>query len=298
MTANHFYSKIVTDETLRETIMHGSDDYPFCYYYEDIYAFDLHCIDWHWHPEAEFVFIEKGTATFLIGSDRYVLTEGTGLFINVQILHRFEADDHAIIPNIVFSPSLLAAKDSLIDQKYIQPLLRCSAPCQIFTAAVPWQNEILQILRAVFALQENSLPDELQTVQLLLQLWQHLYKHTPLSENAFLSKPQARIQAQLQLMMQYIHQNYARTITLEELAQTVLLSKSSVLNIFQKQLHTSPIHYLVNYRLTRASKLLTETENSVAQIAHDTGFENNGYFCRKFKDLFQLTPSEYRKSKR
>lgn len=47
--------RIITDETLRETASHGSEEYPFCYYYEDIRDFDFHCIDWHWHPEVEFV---------------------------------------------------------------------------------------------------------------------------------------------------------------------------------------------------------------------------------------------------
>lgn len=39
------YSKIVTDEFLRETIPHGSEAYPFRYYPEDIREFDFHCID-------------------------------------------------------------------------------------------------------------------------------------------------------------------------------------------------------------------------------------------------------------
>ena len=66
MKINTGYSKIVTDESLRETIHHGSEEYPFQYYLEDIWLFDFHCIDWHWHPEVEFVFIEKGTAECFI----------------------------------------------------------------------------------------------------------------------------------------------------------------------------------------------------------------------------------------
>ena len=110
------YSRIQTDETMRETVSHGSDDHPFRYYYEDIWQFDLHCVDWHWHPEVEFVCIEKGTADFYIGGGKYTLGAGTGIFINSQVIHRFEAAESVIIPNIVFSPLLLAAEDSLIYQ--------------------------------------------------------------------------------------------------------------------------------------------------------------------------------------
>ena len=43
--------KITTDETLRETIRHGDSSYPFAYYPENIWQFDFHRIDWHWHSE-------------------------------------------------------------------------------------------------------------------------------------------------------------------------------------------------------------------------------------------------------
>ena len=37
-----------------------------------------------------------------------------------------------------------------------------------------------------------------------------------------------------------------------------------------------------------------DTENSVCAIAHETGFENIGYFCRRFKKLYGVTPIYYR----
>lgn len=122
-----------------------------------------------------------------------------------------------------------------------------------------------------------------------------LYGNIGIIENITTPQSSVRTQAQLQIMMQYIHKNYPYQISLDDLAKTVALSKSSVLNIFNKSIHTSPIDYLINYRLKRAAKLLVTTENNIASIARDTGFENTGYFCRKFKEIFQLTPSGYRK---
>ena len=54
------FTKIITDDSLMETAMHGSEDYPFHYYYENLALFDFHCIDWHWHSELEFVYVESG----------------------------------------------------------------------------------------------------------------------------------------------------------------------------------------------------------------------------------------------
>lgn len=295
MKADNNYSRIRTDETLRETVCHGSDEYPFKYYNEDIWLFDFHCIDWHWHSEVEFVFIEKGTAEFLVGSGRYVLTEGTGIFINSQVIHRFEASESVIIPNIVFSPSLLSAEDSLIYRKYIQPLLDSSVECLIFSPEVPWQKEVLKNLLLVFDVQDTESIGEIKTVELLLKIWETVYKNANISESIPAAKATAHTQAQLQIMMQYIHKNYSEHITLADIAQTVSVSKSSALNIFNKYLRISPVSYLINYRLKRAAKLLASTDSSIYSIASNTGFENVGYFCRSFKELFGVTPSEYRK---
>lgn len=295
MKINDKYNKIITDETLRETVCHGNDEYPFRYYIEDIWQFDFHCIDWHWHSEVEFVFVEKGIGKFLIGSEKYILSEGNGIFINTRVTHYFEAENSVVIPNIVFSPSLLSSENSLIYKKYIQPILNSSMECLIFSDKILWQKEALNILRSVFAVQKDSDAREIKTVELLLRLWGIIYENVYIEENISVYDKSAYTQAQLQIMMQYIHENYFNHITLEDIAQTVSLSKSSALNIFNRFLHISPINYTVNYRLKRAAKLLTTTENSVSAIAKDTGFDNVGYFCRQFKKLFQLTPSEYRK---
>jgi len=297
MKANEGYSRIVTDESLRETIPHGSEEYPFRYYLEDIWQFDFHCIDWHWHSEVEFVLIKEGLADFLIGSERYVLGAGTGIFINSQVIHRFEAAKSAIIPNIVFSPSMLAPEDSLIYRKYVQPVLDSAAECQIFYAGDPAQAEILRALADIFAVQEMENGCEIKTEELLLKLWRLLYDNMDITENTSAPQASVRTQAQLQIMLQYIHKNYPNQISLDDIAETVALGKSSVLSIFHKNIHTSPISYLVHYRLKRAAKLLMTTQDSVAAIARDTGFENVGYFCRKFKEVFQVTPGEYRKGK-
>lgn len=295
MLVNNNYSKIITDETLRETIEHENEEYLFRYYIEDIWEFDFHCIDWHWHPEIEFVFVEKGEAQFLIGNKQYTLSAGMGIFINTKIIHRFEASDSAIIPNIVFSPEVICSKESLVYKKYILPILHSSMNCCLFISTIAWQKYILDTLQKIFAVQKEKEMCEIKTIELLLQLWSTLYENAEIRKQNSLSEASMRAQAKLQIMMQYIHENYPFHISLADIAKTVFLSKSSVLDIFKMYLDTSPINYLISYRLKRAAKLLTTTENSIFSISQDTGFDNVSYFCRKFKTLYMLTPSEYRK---
>ena len=132
MNINTTYTKIITDEDLMETIQHGSNLYPFQFYYEDLSVFDFNCIEWHWHTELEFIFIESGTVTLWIGEDRFNLTEGNGIFINTKVLHRLYSPSKALIPNFVFMPSFIAPCDSLIYQKYILPIISYPLPFLIF----------------------------------------------------------------------------------------------------------------------------------------------------------------------
>ena len=98
-------------------------------------------------------------------------------------------------------------------------------------------------------------------------------------------------------MLQYINSNYSKNIILEDIAKYAQVSKSTALNLFNRFLHTTPINYLINYRLSQAARLLSYTEKKILAIAHETGFENTGYFCRKFKENYHLTPSEYRRKR-
>lgn len=289
--------KITTDETLRETVRHGNSSYPFAYYPEDIWQFDFHRVDWHWHHELEFLFVAKGTAICLVGTNKIELHQGCGLFINSSILHRFEAQGSTFVPNIVFSPTLLAPESSLIYEKYISPVINSSIEYQIFNPHTAWQNHVLQLLSQVLALQETDENNELCTIQLLFKIWDIMTKHIDLASNSFEFYRFNHKQARLQTMMQYIHDHYTEEITLETIAASASISKSGALHIFQSGIHISPVAYLIQYRLAQAAEQLYTTQKSVSSIAEETGFASSGYFCRKFRQHYHMSPNEYRQKK-
>ncbi|WP_283682285.1 AraC family transcriptional regulator [Parablautia sp. Marseille-Q6255] len=295
MSSDTSYSRIITDENLMETIQHGRVDYPFHFYYDNLGLFDFNCIEWHWHAELEFVYIESGTVTFWIGEKQFTLPEGHGVFINSKILHRFSSSDRAVVPNFLCLPFFIAAQDSLIYNKYVLPFITSSMPFRIFHTEVSWEAEALSIIKQIIAVQSCA-SCELATSALIQRLWLTLYEHTdiPKQERTNVS---AASQARLQMMMQYIHQNYAANISLDDIARHAMISKSTVLNLFNKYLRITPINYLINYRLKEAALLLSKTEEKISAIARAAGFPNVDYFCRLFKKRYHLTPTEYRKKK-
>ena len=163
--------RIVTDEVMMETHSHGDVGFPFQYYLEDVWDFDFHILDWHWHSEVEFIFVREGDIRCFVGGEVLELCQGSGLFINSRTIHRFAATDHNLIPNVVFSPSLLAPKDSLIDRQYIRPVLAQSGPFMVLNPETDWQAQVLQLLTRVFCSQEVDTPNQLQTLRLLLEMW-------------------------------------------------------------------------------------------------------------------------------
>ena len=287
----------MTDENLMETVPHGNSSYPFQFYYEDLSLFDFNCIDWHWHTELEFVYIDSGTVTVWIEEKQFDLTEGNGIFINSKVLHRFYSPSKALIPNFVFMPSFIAACDSLIYQKYVLPIISSSLSFLIFHKEVHWQARALSVMQQIISAQDRESSRELITVSLLQNLWLEIFENTDIPFPEKRKEHSAASQARLQLMMQFIHLNYSHNISLEDIARQAMVSKSTALNLFRKYLHITPVNYLINYRLKQAGQLLSKTEKKINLISSETGFHNVDYFCRLFKKYYKLTPTEYRKQK-
>ena len=295
MNYNTTYNKILTDENMMETIQHGSKEYPFHFYYDNLELFDFHCIEWHWHTEFEFVYVETGTVYFGISDKQFALSEGQGVFINSKILHRYFSQGNAIVPNFVLMPYFIAAQDSLIYQKYVLPIMASPMDYQIFSSDIPWQAEVLSLMREMMAAQEKASDVELVNSYLIQKIWHILYQNTDVEHMGKKENYSASSQARLQLMMQYIHQKFAYNISLSDIADQAKVSKSTALNLFQRYLGISPVTYLINYRLQEAAKLLASTEKKVTVISKDTGFDSVDYFCKAFKKYYKLTPTEYRK---
>ncbi|MBQ7485958.1 MAG: helix-turn-helix transcriptional regulator [Clostridia bacterium] len=295
MSTGRAFSRIFRDETLMESVSHGNSAYPFQYYYENIWDFDFHCIDWHWHAELEYLYVKSGKAICFVADDRFELKPGMGLLINSRILHRFEAVEDTIIPNIVFSPSLLAAEESLLYQKYIKPFLESGPACLILDDTVSWQAECLRIMLGVFDTQEEPSPSEWRTVEQLMTFWRILQAELKADEPA--SHDEDRNHPRLQVMMQYIQEHYREQITLTEIAASAFIGKSTALTVFSQGIHISPVAYLIRYRLKQAAVMLASTEKSVSAVSESCGFQSSGYFCRKFRELYKMSPQTYRRSR-
>jgi two-component system response regulator YesN len=76
------------------------------------------------------------------------------------------------------------------------------------------------------------------------------------------------------------------------------LSISRLAHIFKAQMGVTIIDYLTSVRIERAKQLLLATEQNCTEICFQTGYNNQSYFTRTFKELVGMTPLHFRAKNR
>ena len=97
-------------------------------------------------------------------------------------------------------------------------------------------------------------------------------------------------------IIEYIHENYEKDISIDILASYVGISRAECFRCFKKYIGMTPTEYINNFRLSQAAKLLTSTELSLVEISLRCGFESQSYFGKLFKKRYGVTPLNYRKN--
>jgi AraC-like DNA-binding protein len=94
--------------------------------------------------------------------------------------------------------------------------------------------------------------------------------------------------------IRYIETAYAEPCSLEQLAQSVKLSRYHFLRTFMAVTGQSPNQYVINTRLRVAADLLLTTTGSVSEIAFKVGFNDLSYFHARFRSVFGCSPRRFR----
>ena len=95
-------------------------------------------------------------------------------------------------------------------------------------------------------------------------------------------------------VLAYLHENYKKPITLDEIALQGGYSKSRFSRIFSAATGKSPIRYLKDIRLAASCEMLGATALPIAVIAAECGFADPLYYSRAFRAAYGMAPSAYR----
>ncbi len=92
----------------------------------------------------------------------------------------------------------------------------------------------------------------------------------------------------------YIADNFSRELSLEEMAKEVGISPYYLSKLFKEAEGVNYIDYVTGLRMEYAKEQLRESEKSIKEICHESGYGDPNYFSRIFKKWTGFTPTEFR----
>lgn len=93
----------------------------------------------------------------------------------------------------------------------------------------------------------------------------------------------------------FIRDNLSSQFRLVDLANHLHISGRHLSRVFHQELGKSFTDYLRQERIQRAALLLTTTNESIKQVAEETGFINVYYFTKVFTAEMKTPPGKFRK---
>lgn len=98
--------------------------------------------------------------------------------------------------------------------------------------------------------------------------------------------------------LEYIEGNLCTSLRTEDIAEYCYCSKSSLEKIFRCLNRISVHDYIVRRKMSLAGRMLVEKpEMTILDVAVEFGFSSNEAFTRSFRQVWNMTPSEFRKVK-
>lgn len=268
---------------------------------------DAPIIYWHWHKEIEFQYIQKGQAYITCDEDNITVSEGDIIFINQTVRHFITPSkpNGVLLSSIIINPSFILGLGQLeLESRYVNPITANRSFNYLhITKEDTLYQQFLPPLKQLIVLNEDcSSGYELLSKSCILQLWKLVYDQLP-SGSATSYQISARTANQdaqrVKQAMLYIQEHFMETVTLEDIASSILVSKSECCRCFKRTTGVSPIEYLMKYRIHESAKYMhRKTHESISEIACAVGFNNTSYFNKTFKKFIGCTPTEYRQSLR
>ena len=91
----------------------------------------------------------------------------------------------------------------------------------------------------------------------------------------------------------FIAENYQKSITLEDAAETIGVSAMYAGQLFKKEMGCSFKQYLSEFRVEKAKDLLRSGNYRIYEVSQMTGYQTPQYFCNIFKKITGISPMEF-----
>ena len=98
----------------------------------------------------------------------------------------------------------------------------------------------------------------------------------------------------LGIVRSYIFTHYGEKLSLALLSSLIAVTPNHLCYVFRQAEGMGVSEFVEKTRLERAAALLCGTDDPVSAVAGKVGYHNNSYFCRRFREVYGITPKKYR----
>ncbi|EGT3601494.1 TPA: AraC family transcriptional regulator [Clostridium perfringens] len=228
-------------------------------------------------------YVTKGYGTFKFNGKVYNLKQGD-IFIllkGMQVEYVASIDDPWEYYWIGFSGS---NANEYLNRTSITN--SCVANCEE-------NSKIPQIILNMCEISKTYNPSRSDDILLLKELYSLLYALIEEFPKPFEYKDK-ELHTYIQDALNFINSNYMHSITVQEIADYVNLSRSYLYKMFIKNLGISPQRYLINLRMYKATLLLKGTKLPIGEVANSVGYSDSLLFSKTFSKHFSMSPLNYR----
>lgn len=242
----------------------------------------------HYHQNPEMFYVLRGNLDIKIDDKMYKMQSGDIVLINANKRHtvigneellgaRFEIDFH-LLAEYMGSMQLLFWCNTVADRNHAYSNLRRLLD-RILTRYFEKDDKSALYLNALY----------FETLYVLTSNF--LVKADDVRLNLEDSQDRMRIRQ----IQNYVQANYQSQISLNDLADRLYLSNAYLSKYIKKNLGMTFMEYLNNVRLFHAVDELMYSDKNLTHIAYDNGFPTSASFTKVFREIYNESPSEYRK---
>ncbi|GEO70388.1 AraC family transcriptional regulator [Levilactobacillus acidifarinae] len=244
----------------------------------------------HWHQAVELTYVYRGTPGDVhIGGSTFAMQAQHLYVINAEVVHSFESvldEDNQVATLLLPAVWLRNLVDS--DQ------LPVWGPLDL-DLTTPKYHDLQTVVQALVASAQNESSARSQyliDLGMAYRLVGELIKK--LTVNGQILNDQRPLPHPLRQAVNEIQENYASSVSIADLAAQLSYSSVYFSRYFKAYMGISPKAYLGQVRLERATELLMTSQESIQEIARQTGFRTEKNFFVTFKQRFDMTPKTYR----
>lgn len=252
------------------------------------FTFGPHC-----HTNIEINFVKKGSCKLKFNDEVVKFQANDCMVIFPETTHSFLVDNQGVeLVQLEFRmdlfPELKPAPSTQEHLLFLHDVLTHSQRYLKISMNNPLMSLIERIVDELNQRQEHFLLlTRIYYTELFFLFSRHLsetLKYTREPKNESLIKA-----------IQMIHSTFTDTISIEQIAGKCDISARYLRKLFEKEIGLSPIDFITILRINSSKERLRNTSISLKEIAFSTGFENQQYFSKRFKQHTGISPLEYRK---